>query len=101
MSLPWAVVDHPSPRVYNLLIYDGGCDTFTHLLTEQAPRSLRITAVGTRTNNADCTSDLRTARASLTLTKAQAGRPFVHSPVSSDYETMRLTEELLGPLLDE
>jgi hypothetical protein len=86
VSLPWAVIDHPSPRVYNLLIYDGGCDNFSDLFTQQAPGGLRVTAVGTRTKHVSCDSDLRTARAILTLTRSQVGTPFVHSPVSSPWD---------------
>lgn len=94
VSLPWAVIDHPSPLVYDVLIYDGGCDTFTQMVAVQALHNIMVSAVGTRRNNTSCTSELHSARARLILTPPQAHQSLVHSPPSSPWNHSTYTREI-------
>lgn len=98
VSLPWAVVSHPSTSTVDLVVASGGCDTFRHLSSTQTRSTLRITAVGTRVHDGDCPSYLRASHVSLPLTAAQTDVPLVHAPVARDWADFRWRPRELAEL---
>ena len=91
VSLPWAVIDHPAQRVFDIEVGDDGCDTFSHLMSIQTATEVRITAVGFHVggSNANCSLELSGDNARLTLTSPQGSRVLVHAPVSAGWDSPR------------
>jgi hypothetical protein len=94
VSLPWAVVDQPSSRVYDIVVAEGGCDGFTHMVAQTEGQRIRVTAAGTRANSGGCDDSAGIARARLTLTATQAGMPLIHAPLSADWKVGNWTKSL-------
>jgi hypothetical protein len=87
VSLPWAVIAHPSPSKLEIVVNDGGCDTFTHLTSIETSTAVRIAAAGFHVGGplANCSLDLHPNLAELTLTRPLAGRHLAHAPLSSGW----------------
>lgn len=94
VSLPCVVAGKPSARVVTVEVAAGGCTDFTKVDARESAGSVRITAHGVEHHEQDCTSDLRFARASVTLTRPLASRRLVHAPVSPDWTNPVYLEDL-------
>jgi hypothetical protein len=94
VSLPWAVIAHPSPSKLEIVVNDGGCDTFTHLTSIETSTAVRIAAAGFHVGGplANCSLDLHPNLAELTLTRPLAGRHLAHAPLSSGWQPLDAKE---------
>lgn len=81
IGLPWRIVGSPDPTELDIVVADGGCDSFRHLTSRVTSTYVVITATGLRANAPACTADLGEARVDLTLEKPLGGKSLRHAPV--------------------